>query len=740
MRVSRTVGVIVTAVLAAIVVALPLDPRPHGLAVAGATLLGSIWVGIGLGRHDLPRRLLYLLGAATVTNLVFVTAWVIPVVVGRSTQLAEPSHADPGLVLATALLATVLIVAMTRRERALTVLLDLASIAVAAGLVLGSLLARGQMDRDFPATEMAYVAADVVLIACVLRVLLTPRRRPLALWLLAGAGLAMAATDILRNQMLLHTAPGAWADLGWGAAALLLGLAVLHPSMRRIGGSEPLGHDLRSTSALVLGLTSLIAPLVLSMHSFTDAFGDIDGDRELTLAVLACGVLLATLVVVRFMLLLRRARALTDAATSALAERDRMLERSEVRYQRLVEEVPAVVILFRLGPHPPLPVYVSPQSERMLGVTPEQWLADPEAISARIHPEDLEHLITELARREQGATIAHPEFRFTRPDGAEVWVRDVSGVITEEADCRYLQAMLVDITEYKRSELERKQMEHELQLSQKLEAVGQLAAGIAHEINTPIQFVGDTFAFLQDAFSDLLALSEIHIELRQAAETRTVAPELLERAREAEDFADLEYLSERVPAAVARGVDGVSRVAAIVRAMRDFAHPPTLEKYPVDVASTVHDALIVAMNAYKYVAEVETDIDALPDVMCNGGEISQVFLNLIVNAAHAIEGVVGDSGRLGKITVRAERDGDHVIVSIADTGGGIPDEVAARVFDPFFTTKEVGRGTGQGLALARTMIVERHGGTLTFDTEPGAGTTFHVRLPIGAEMALLETA
>jgi two-component system NtrC family sensor kinase len=177
-----------------------------------------------------------------------------------------------------------------------------------------------------------------------------------------------------------------------------------------------------------------------------------------------------------------------------------------------------------------------------------------------------------------------------------------------------------------------------------------------------------------------------------------------------------------------------------VRAMRDFAHPPTVEKSPVDVASAVGDALIVAMNAYKYVAEVETDIEGLPHVMCNGGEISQVLLNLIVNAAHAIEGVVGDSGRLGKISVRARSDGDHVLVSITDTGGGIHPEVAARVFDPFFTTKEVGRGTGQGLALARTMIVDHHGGTLTFDTEPGTGTTFHVRLPIGADLTVLEAA
>jgi two-component system, NtrC family, sensor kinase len=165
--------------------------------------------------------------------------------------------------------------------------------------------------------------------------------------------------------------------------------------------------------------------------------------------------------------------------------------------------------------------------------------------------------------------------------------------------------------------------------------------------------------------------------------------------------------------------------------MRDFAHPPTLEKAPVDVIATLRDTLIVAMNTYKYVAEVTTDFEELPSVMANGGELNQVFLNLVVNAAHAIESVVGESGGRGAITLRARRDGEHVRISIGDTGCGIPADVAARVFDPFFTTKEVGRGTGQGLALARTMVVERHGGTLTFDTEPGHGTTFHVQLPIG---------
>ncbi len=237
--------------------------------------------------------------------------------------------------------------------------------------------------------------------------------------------------------------------------------------------------------------------------------------------------------------------------------------------------------------------------------------------------------------------------------------------------------------------------------------------------------------FLQDAFTDLLELNTLYEELRTAVEAGSVEPALLERIGAAEEVADLEYLRERVPAAFARGADGVSRIGTIVLAMRDFAHPPTVQKAPLDVLTALQDTLIVAANAYKYVADVERDLEELPAVVGNAGEINQVFLNLVVNASHAIESAVGDSGERGTITVGARSEGEYVHIWIGDTGCGIPAAIAARVFDPFFTTKEVGRGTGQGLAIARTMVVERHGGSLTFETEAGKGTTFHIRLPVG---------
>jgi signal transduction histidine kinase len=225
-----------------------------------------------------------------------------------------------------------------------------------------------------------------------------------------------------------------------------------------------------------------------------------------------------------------------------------------------------------------------------------------------------------------------------------------------------------------------------------------------------------------------MALVGVYDELKRSAEHGAADPELLQRVTDAEVDADMEYLTERVPAAFERTVDGVKRVATIVRAMREFGHPPTADLSPVDLNAVIENTLIVATSEYKYVADVACELGELPAVVCNRGDINQVVLNLIVNAAHAIGDVIGESGERGTITIRTAVEKETVRISIADTGGGIPPEIGARIYDPFFTTKAVGRGTGQGLAITRT-IVERHDGTISFDTIAGEGTTFHIVLP-----------
>jgi signal transduction histidine kinase len=258
---------------------------------------------------------------------------------------------------------------------------------------------------------------------------------------------------------------------------------------------------------------------------------------------------------------------------------------------------------------------------------------------------------------------------------------------------------------------------------QKLESVGRLAAGIAHEINTPIQFVGDNLRFLAEAFDDLTGI---------LAAYRAGDPEA---AAAAEAMADIEFLAAEVPEALAQTLDGVDRVAGIVRAMKAFGHPGDEEKAPADLNEAVRNTLVVASSETKYVARVVTDLGGLPPVWCHLGDINQVLLNLIVNAAHAVSAAVGATGELGTITVRTRAEGDEAVIEVVDTGCGILPEIAHRVFEPFFTTKHAGSGTGQGLALAYSLVVDRHGGSITFASRSGEGTTFTVRLPVDSNQA-----
>jgi two-component system, NtrC family, sensor kinase len=280
-----------------------------------------------------------------------------------------------------------------------------------------------------------------------------------------------------------------------------------------------------------------------------------------------------------------------------------------------------------------------------------------------------------------------------------------------------------DVTEQKRLELE-------LRHAQRLEAVGQLAAGIAHEINTPIQYVGDNLRFLRDAFEERQAILAQYERLVEAASAAKILPEIVEAIYAARNNADLQYLEDEIPKALLQSLDGVERVATIVRAMKSFAHPGGDEKRPADLNKALADALIVARNELKYVAEVVTDFGELPPVCCHIGDLNQVFLNLLVNAAHAIGDVMKTSGARGEICVRTRCQEGEAVISVSDTGCGIAPQIGSRVFDPFFTTKEVGKGTGQGLAIARNIVVEKHGGRIAFEPNPPRGTTFIVSLPL----------
>lgn len=270
-------------------------------------------------------------------------------------------------------------------------------------------------------------------------------------------------------------------------------------------------------------------------------------------------------------------------------------------------------------------------------------------------------------------------------------------------------------------------MQLQLNQAQKLESIGQLAAGIAHEINTPTQYVGDNTTFLQEAYTDLGVMIAT-IEELVAGDSGSVPAELLVKAM---NDADVNYLKEEIPRAIEQSLEGISRVSTIVRAMKEFSHPSE-KKTMVDLNKAIKSTITVAKNEWKYVAEMNTDLDAaLPPVNCLPGDMNQVVLNIIVNAAHAIAEKLDEaSGEKGAISVSTRSADQWAEIRIEDTGAGMPEDVKLRIFDPFYTTKEVGKGTGQGLSIAHAVIVEKHAGTIEVDSTPGQGTAFTIRIPI----------
>ncbi len=419
---------------------------------------------------------------------------------------------------------------------------------------------------------------------------------------------------------------------------------------------------------------------------------------------------------------LRKAQASLE---TRVADRTREVAASREQYRSLVENIDAIP--FEWDPATRRMVYIAPQAAQLFG-RPIHELHGAAFLTTVLHADDHAELAA-IGRRieafladRRGGTL---DCRMVTAAGETVHVRIRH---RERADGQTTWGMMADVTQQLR-------LESELQQAQKLESIGRLAAGIAHEINTPVQFVADSMQFVRDSMTDLLMVIDKHRRSTERAAAGQPSPELAREAQAAEIDADLPYLSEQLPRAIDRALEGMSRVATIVRSMKLFAHPRK-ELCSVDLNEAISSTLTIARNEYKYVAELETDFAELPPVWCYPGELNQVVLNLVTNAGHAIADAVAGTEQHGRITVTTRCDGDQAVIAIADTGTGIPPAIRSRIFEPFFTTKAPGKGTGQGLCHARSVIVDKHHGSLTFDTEVGAGTTFTIRIPIATADAL----
>jgi len=278
-------------------------------------------------------------------------------------------------------------------------------------------------------------------------------------------------------------------------------------------------------------------------------------------------------------------------------------------------------------------------------------------------------------------------------------------------------------------------MEQQLMQGSKLEAIGQLAAGVAHEINTPLQYVGDNIRFITKSFAVLLSILDIY----QRASANYNDPEFfLQKIREIEDLSEKEMFSfilEELPGAIDQSLEGVEKVSSIVQSMKAFSHPGIGRKIPADINKSIENTVTVSRNEWKYNCELKLNLDYnLPEVPCYESELNQVILNIIVNASDAIhDNIVKGNIEKGLIIISTFTEEYHAVITVSDNGGGIPENIRDKIFNPFFTTKEVGKGTGQGLPLSFSIIHEKHGGTLSYETKIGEGTTFIVKLPFEDE-------
>ncbi len=368
-------------------------------------------------------------------------------------------------------------------------------------------------------------------------------------------------------------------------------------------------------------------------------------------------------------------------------------------------------------------IYVNPSFEKITGYSADEIRGkNPNLFKSGLHDEKF---YQEFWKTILSGQVWKGRFSNKNKDGS-ICEADTTVTSIKDADDNITNFVAVKRDVTKEMELER-----QIQQKSKLESIGTLAAGIAHEINTPVQYVRDNTKFLEDAIKDLTELDALYQRLITTAEDKQLFPEEVRKIQEFAEEIDVDFLSEETSKAVEGALEGLERISTIVQAMKEFSHPGGNEKQPEDINILIERTLLISRNEWKHFADVDfLKNPTLPSVPVISGQFKQVILNLLVNAAHSIaEKVSGKIDEKGIITITSDFDDENIRIRVKDSGTGIPESLLERIFDPFFTTKEVGEGSGQGLSMAYTTIVEGHGGKIDVQSEVGIGTEFILTIP-----------
>lgn len=419
----------------------------------------------------------------------------------------------------------------------------------------------------------------------------------------------------------------------------------------------------------------------------------------------------------------RRVQSHLDQLENLVSERTRELHESQGLFRLILENANDLISVIDSGRRQ---IYCSPAHQRLLGFSPEELACM--SPFARVHPDDADRVKQAADRVLAGGKSEILVTRWCHKEGFYLYFEASFGSVkNDEGRFVYLVIMARDITE-------RHQQEIQTRLNQKLESIGLLAAGIAHEINTPTQFISDNVRFLMEAFRQTNRVMEAYQKALKTATSQALGPTELAALRAVEQDCELSYLVAEVPRTLDQSLEGLNRVAKIVNSLKEFSYPGSPIRAPIDLNHAIENALTVCRHEWKYVADVVTDFDPeLPAVPCLVDELNQVILNLVINASHAISDArPAGTDTKGTITVKTRTQEGWAVVSVADTGRGIPEAIRERIFEPFFTTKPMGKGTGQGLTIVRSVVVGKHHGKVNFTTQLGKGTTFTIHLPLAA--------